>query len=49
MLTVKCVAVAIYCNNNMGFKIFYSHARDFYGRGQPQGTCVLLEVPSLIV
>ena len=36
-----------YCNSNMGFKIFDSHARDLYGRGQPQGTCVLLEVPSL--
>lgn len=31
----------------MGFKIFDSQARDLYGRGQPQGTCVLLEVPSL--
>ena len=31
----------------MGFKIFDSHARDLCGRGQPQGTCVLLEVPSL--
>ena len=30
----------------MGFKIFASHARDLYGRGQPQGTCVLLEVLS---
>ena len=36
-----------YCNSNMGFKIFDSHVRDLYGRGQPQGTCVLLEVPSL--
>ena len=36
-----------YCNSNMGFKIFDSHARDLYGRGQPQGTCVLLEVLSL--
>ena len=25
----------------MGLKIFVSHARDLYGRGQPQGTCVL--------
>ena len=32
----------------MGFKIFDSHARDLYGRGHPQGTCVLLEIPSLI-
>ena len=31
----------------MGFKIFDSQARDLYGRGQPQGTCVLLEVLSL--
>ena len=30
----------------MGFKIFGFHARDFYDRGQPQGTCVLLEVLS---
>ena len=26
---------------------FYSHARDEYGRSHPQGTCVLLEVPSI--
>ena len=32
----------------MGFKIFDSHARDLYGRGHPQGSCVLLEIPSLI-
>ena len=31
----------------MGFKIFDSHARDLYGRGQPQGKCVLLEILSL--
>ena len=24
--------------------IYYSHARDLYGRGQPQGTCVLLQI-----
>ena len=47
ILTVRCIAVAIYCNGNMGFKIFDSHARDLYGRGQPQGKCVLLEVPSI--
>ena len=28
----------------MGFKIFDSHARDLYDGGQPQGTCILLEV-----
>ena len=45
ILTVRCIAVAIYCNSNMGFKIFDSHAKDLYGRGQPQGTCILLKVP----
>ena len=30
------------------FKIIDSHARDLYGRGHPQGTCALLEIPSLI-
>ena len=31
----------------MGFKIFDSHAINLYGRGQPQGTYVFLEVLSL--
>ena len=31
----------------MVFIIFDSHAKDVYGRGHPQGTCVLLEVLSL--
>lgn len=48
LLTVGFISVAIYCNGNMGFKIFDSHARDLYGRRHPQGTCVLLEIPSLI-
>ena len=34
-------------NNNGSYKIFDSHARDEYGRSHPQGTCVLLEVPSI--
>ena len=36
-----------YCKSNMGFKMFDSHARNLYGRGQPQGTYVFLEVLSL--
>ena len=47
MLTVGCTGVAIYCNDNLGFKIFDSYARELYGRGHPQGTCVLLEVSCL--
>ena len=46
IVTIGCIAVAAYCNSNMGFKIFDSHARDLCGRGQPQGTRVLLKVLS---
>jgi hypothetical protein len=47
ILTVGCIAVAIYCTNNDIFKIFDSHARNLYGNSHPQGTCALLEVLSL--
>ena len=30
ILTVGCITVATYCNSNIGFKIFDSHARDLY-------------------
>ena len=30
ILRVGCITVATYCNSNMGFKIFDSHARDLY-------------------
>ena len=48
ILTVECIGVAIYHNGNMEFKIFDSRASDLYGRGHPQGTCVLLECRVLI-
>jgi len=47
VLTIGCTTVAIYCNGNMGLKIFVSRARNIYGRSHPQGTCVLFEVSSL--
>ena len=47
VLTVGCIGVAIYYKDDIGFKIFGSHARDLHGRGHPQDTCVLLEVSSL--
>ena len=47
VLTVGCIGVAIYYKDDIGFKIFDSHARDLHCRGHPQGTCVLLEVSSL--
>ena len=47
ILTVGFMGVSIYCNGDIGFKIFDSHARDVYGRAHPQGTCVFFETSSL--
>ena len=47
ILGVRCIVVGIYCCNNGAFKIFDSHGRDLYGNSHPEGTCVLLEVPSV--
>lgn len=47
ILTYGCIVVAISCKGDMGFKIFDSHTRDLYGRGHPEGICVLIEVSSL--
>ena len=47
ILGVRCIVVGIYCCNNCVFKIFDSHGRDLYGNSHPEGTCVLLEVPSV--
>ena len=47
ILTVGCIGVSIYCNVDIGFKIFDSQARDVYSRAYPQGTCVFLEALSL--
>lgn len=43
ILIVGVIGVSIYCNADMGFKKFNSHARDVCDRGHPQSTCVLLE------
>ena len=42
-----CTTVGIYCIGVGGYKIFDSHSRDVHGMAHPQGTCVLLEVPTL--
>ena len=47
ILTIGCIGVSIYHTGNGSCKIFDSHARDEYGRSHPQGTSVLLEVPSI--
>ena len=48
ILTVRWIAVTTFCNCNVWFKIFDSHARDLHDRGQPQSICVLLVVPHCI-
>ena len=30
-----------------GYKAFDSHARDMYGNSHSEGTCILLEIPSM--
>ncbi|RMX43163.1 hypothetical protein pdam_00009730 [Pocillopora damicornis] len=45
IITLRCIAVTTYCNSDLGFKIVDSC--DFYGRGQPQSTSLLLKVLSL--
>lgn len=45
---INCASFwCIYCNVDMGFKLFDMHTRDVYGRGHPQGTHKLLEALSL--
>ena len=47
ILTAGFITVGI-CHTDTGmFKIFDSHARDAFDKSHPQGTCVLLEVPSI--
>ena len=47
ILTIGCIGVSIYHTDNGSYMIFDSHARNEYGRSHPQGTCALLEVPSI--
>ena len=41
------IGVAIYSIEGGGYKVFDSHARDMYGNSHSEGTCVLLEIPSM--
>ena len=47
ILKIGCIGVSIYHADNGSYKIFDSHARDEYGRSNPSGACVLLEVSSI--
>ena len=41
------IGVRIYSIEGGGYKVFDSHARDMYGNSHREGTCVLLEIPSM--
>ena len=41
------IGVRIYSIEGGGYKVFDSHARDMYGNSHSEGTCVLLEIPSM--
>ena len=41
------IGVAIYSIEGGGYKVFDSHASDMYGNSHSEGTCVLLEIPSM--
>ena len=48
LLTTGCTTVSVYTVTNCLFKVFDSHARDSCGMVDPTGTCVLLELDSII-
>ena len=39
--------MGIYYIDGGGYKVFDSHAREMYGNSHSEGTCVLLEIPSM--
>ena len=47
ILTVAIIGVGIYSTEAGGYNVFDSHARDMYHNSHSEGTCVLLEIPSM--
>ena len=47
ILTVEIIGVCIYNIESGRYKVFDSHAIDMYGNSHSEGTCVLLEIPSM--
>ena len=47
ILTAAIIAVGIYSIEARGYNVFDSHARDMYHNSHGEGTCVLLEIPSM--
>ena len=45
MVVIFCVG--IYSTEAGGYNAFDSHARDMYHNSHSEGTCVLLEIPSM--
>ena len=45
--TVAIIGVGIYSIEAEGYHVFDSHARDMYHNSHSEGTCVLLEIPSI--
>ena len=41
------IGVGIYSTEAGGYNVFDSHARDMYHNSHSEGTCVLLEIPSM--
>ena len=41
------IGVGIYSIEAGGYNVFDSHARDMYHNSHSEGTCVLLEIPSM--
>ena len=41
------IGVGIYSTEAGGYNVFGSHARDMYHNSHSEGTCVLLEIPSM--
>ena len=47
ILTVGIIGVGIYSIEGGWYKVFDSYARDINGNSHSEGTCVLLEIPSM--
>ena len=48
ILTLAIIGVGIYSIHEAGeYNVFDSHARDMYHNSHSEGTCVLLEIPSM--
>ena len=47
ILTIAIIGVGIYSIEAWGYKVFDSYARDMYHNSHSEGTCAVLEIPSM--